>query len=105
MEWKNEQEQPVKVVFRRSPVAARVAVLVVLLVCTALLVTLSFMTAEARQKAAALKQQAAELEQQNAALEERIDGLNTLEGIEQIAKEELGLVDPDTIIFDTERQD
>lgn len=105
MEWKNEQEQPVKVVFRRSPLAARVALLVTLVVCTALLVTLAFMTAEAREKTQALKDQAAALEQQNAALEDRINGLNTLEGIEQIAKEELGLVDPDTIIFDTDRQD
>lgn len=105
MEWTNEQERPVKVVFRRSPVAARVVILAALVVCIALLVTLTVMTAQAREKAQALKQQAAELEQQNAALEQHIDDLDTLEGIENIAKEELGLVDPDTIIFDPESQE
>ena len=61
--------------------------------------------AQAKEKARALKDQAAALEQQNAALEQHIDDLNTLEGIENIAKEELGLVDPDTIIFDPQGQE
>ncbi len=105
MEWQNEQDRPVKVVFSRSPLAARVIILCALAVCIALLVTLGVMTAQAREKAKALKEQAAALEQQNAALEQHIDDLNTLEGIENIAKEELGLVDPDTIIFDPQGQE
>ena len=100
MEWQNPQERPVRIVFRRSSLAARVIILAALAVCIALLVTLGVMTVQAREKAQALKDQAAALEQQNAALEQHIDDLNTLEGIENIAKEELGLVDPDTIIFD-----
>lgn len=105
MEWQSQENRPVKVVFRRSPIAARVTILLALVICTALLVTMAFMTADAKSKAQALKQQAAELEQQNAALEQHINDLNTLEGIENIAKEELGLVDPDTIIFEPESQD
>ena len=105
MEWQNEQDRPVKVVFHRSPLAARIIILAALLVCIALLVTLSIMTTQAKERAQALKEQAAALEQQNAALEQHIDDLNTLEGIENIAKEELGLVDPDTVIFDLEGQE
>lgn len=105
MEWYDKQEPAVKVVFRRSPLAARIIILSALLVCIALLVTLGVMTTRAREKALSLKEQAAALEQQNAALEQHIDDLNTLEGIENIAKEELGLVDPDTIIFDPAPQE
>lgn len=105
MEWQDPRDRPVKIVFRRSSLAARVIILAALAVSIALLVTLGVMTVQAREKAQALKDQAAALEQQNAALEQHIDDLNTLEGIENIAKEELGLVDPDTIIFDPQGQE
>ena len=44
----------------------------------------------------------AALEDENAALEEKIGNLGTLESIRDIAREILGLVDPDTIIIETD---
>ena len=49
-----------------------------------------------------LKDQAIELEQENSRLQQAIDKLGTIQGIAYIAKEQLGLVDPDTIIIEPE---
>ena len=55
---------------------------------------------EAEEKLAALQHQAAVLEQQNEELRQDIEALGTADSIREIAREELGLVDPDTIIFE-----
>ena len=46
-----------------------------------------------------LRDQAAQLEQENSQLEDKIDKQGTEEGTKDIAREELGLEDPDTVIF------
>ncbi len=50
----------------------------------------------------AYRQMALELEQENSRLESQIGNLGTAEGVEQIAKDELDLVDPDTVIIEPE---
>ena len=47
----------------------------------------------------ALKSQAAKLEEENRALKEDIQQVGSQDGVEKIAQEELGLVDPDAIFF------
>lgn len=49
-----------------------------------------------------LRHQAAQLEQENSQLEQDIDSLGSLDSLQQIAKDELGLVDPDTVILQPE---
>lgn len=49
-----------------------------------------------------LKTQAALLEQENGKLSDQIDDLGSVAGVEAIAREELGLADPDTVIFQPE---
>ena len=55
---------------------------------------------EAEEQLARLQHQAAVLEQQNAELRRDIQNIGTAASIREIAREELGLEDPDTIIFD-----
>ena len=57
---------------------------------------------DAQVQAEALRTQAAQLEQENALLEERIDLLGTIDSVAVIAQEELGLVDPDSVIIQPE---
>ena len=45
------------------------------------------------------KEQADALEQENQDLTQYIDELGTVQGIQRIAEDELGLVDPDTVII------
>ena len=46
-----------------------------------------------------LYNRAAALEQENSSLENKIANLGTVQSVMEIAKEELGLVQPDTVIF------
>ena len=47
-----------------------------------------------------LQQQALELEERNKELQGYIHNQGTDEGVKDVAKDELGMVDPDTIIYD-----
>jgi cell division protein FtsB len=49
-----------------------------------------------------MREKAAYLEHENAILDERNSDLEGIHVVEQIAREELGLVDPNTVIVDPE---
>lgn len=89
----------VKLVFRKSRPATKVMALCAVVLSMAALLTLQSAILESREQTGALLEQAAELEQQNQELKQRIDGLRTEEGIRDIAEQELGLVDPNTIMI------
>ena len=93
----------VKLVFCRShPMIKVVALCTVVLSILALLGLQGAITAS-RENTAALMEQADALEQKNQDLEQFIDELGTVQGIERIAEDELGLVDPDTIIIEPQQ--
>ncbi len=91
---------PVKLVFGKSSTLTKTAVLVLLVVGTVTLIGLSAATKNAQQDYEALRQQAADLVEENQQISDRIKGLGSVESIIQIAMEELGLVEPDTIIIE-----
>ena len=89
----------VKLVFRKSrPVTKVVALCAVVFSIVALLALQSAILAS-REQTAGLLSQAGKLEQENQELKDRIEGLDTEDGIRDIAQEDLGLVDPDTVII------
>ena len=49
-----------------------------------------------------LKEEASGLEYANSELDQKTEELGSVQSIQDIAKEELGLVDPDTVIIDPE---
>ena len=53
-----------------------------------------------RNRTEELRSEAAALEEENASLTEKIETPGALEHIKELARELLGLVDPDTIILD-----
>ena len=89
----------VKLVVRKSRPVTKVVALCAVVLSTVALLTLQSAIMASRDTTAELMDQAGKLEQQNQDLEQRIDGLDTEEGIRTIAEEELGLVDPDTVII------
>ncbi len=95
-----KKKQPVKVVFRKSSPLTVTAVLVAAVACTVTLISLSAATKNAQQDHEALRQQAAELVAENQQISDRIKSLGSVESIIQIAMEELGLVEPDTVIIE-----
>ncbi len=90
----------IRLVYRRSSTLLKCAVLAVIVLSTAALLALSLSISQTRQDAEDLRSQAARLEQENQALTEAIAQIGTVQSIKRIAMEELGLVDPDSQIFD-----
>ena len=89
----------VKLVVRKSRPVTKVVALCAVVLSTVALLTLQSAILASREHTAELMDQAGKLEQQNQVLEQRIDGLDTEEGIREIAESELGLMDPDTVIL------
>lgn len=89
-----------RLVYRPSPLALKIILLVAIVLCTATLLTLRGMIQRTRDEADALRSEAAWYEQENAELEENIAQLGTEKSIRRIATEELGLVDPDATFFE-----
>lgn len=90
----------IRLVYRRSGKVTKAIVLAAVVLSTATLLSLSAAIRECRTAAEDLRAQAAALEQDNSRLQENIDALGTIQSVMQIARDELGLVDPDTVIFE-----
>lgn len=96
-----KKENKVRLVYRRSSLAVKCIILTAILLCSGVLVWLGISIKINQQKAAEAKAKAAQLVQEQERLEQNIDELGTPQSTQRIAGEELGLVDPDTIIFET----
>ena len=86
--------------YRRTPTLNKVVVAAAIVLSSLTLVTLRLAHWEAEDRIASLEQQIAVQQQQNDALRQDIDELGTTDSVREIAQEELGLVDPDTIIIE-----
>ena len=89
----------VQPVYRRSSNRTKIIVIVLLVVGITGFFVLRHAINEAEAVNAVLESQADQLEQENADLQENIDNLDTVQGVEQIAQDELGLVSPDTVLI------
>ena len=89
----------IRLVYRRSSTLLKCVVLGTIVVCTAALLVLRATLADQQQQQEDLRNQAAILEEENRELENRIDDLGSVQSVEQIAQDELGLVNPDTVIL------
>lgn len=89
----------IRIIVRPGPRKLKIALFALILACLTALVTIGVVRVRIQQQTQSALDQAAALEQENAALSEKDADLNASD-IQQIAKEELGLVDPDTIIID-----
>ncbi len=89
----------VKLVVRHSRPLTKVVALCAVVFSTVALLTLRGAILESEARSESLLAQAMELEQQNQELEVRINELGTVQSTRRIAREELGLVDPDTVII------
>ncbi|MBQ7099906.1 MAG: septum formation initiator family protein [Oscillospiraceae bacterium] len=86
--------------YRRTPTLHKVVVAAAIVLSSVTLISLRLGHWESKAKLSELQHRAAVLEQQNQELREDIGRLGTTDSIRDIAQEELGLVDPDTIIIE-----
>lgn len=92
----------VKVVFCRSRFLTKVVVIAAIVLSTAALISLRWAQNDLESQNQKIRSEAAVLEQKNAELEQKIDQLGSVQSVQDIAEEELGLVDPNTIFFKPE---
>lgn len=92
----------IKLVYKRGNSVIKLVLLCTIVLSTITIVALSLALQDAKAQASNLQEQAAQLEQENQKLEEQIDGLGSVGSVEDIAQNELGLVNPDTVIIQPE---
>ena len=85
--------------FRKSSLLVKLVVLIIIVYSTVTLVSLNNQLQDKRAEAAVLTEEAQQLQQENIDLQERIDNLSTDEGIEEVARNKLGLVKDGEIVF------
>lgn len=92
----------IKVVFRRSRTLTKLVVLAVVVLSTVTLLTLGAAIIKARSRAEDYRGQAIALEQEKSRLEQYIEELGTIQGILRLAREKLGLIEPDSLVIQPE---
>ena len=97
-----EKKNPLKnakVVVRRSPAALKIALIVLILLSMAALFALRWVHTGILAETENLRDTAAELEEANADLQQKTEDIGSVQSVKDIANEELGLVDPNTVII------
>lgn len=91
-----------KVKLRSAPVKLKALLIVLIVLSTAALVALRWVHNGIQAETQRKTEQAAAMEGENADLQEKIDSIGSVQSIRQIAQDELGLADPDTVLIHPE---
>ena len=97
-----EKLKLIKLRLRPSPRSTKIMLIVAILFAMTALIALRMAITDLDNRAEDLRKKAAAMEQENKDLQENIGILGSVQSIIQIARDELGLVDPDTVILDPE---
>ena len=89
----------IKVEYTRSHPLTKVVVFVLIGLCLITMITLGLSERQMRDQIDNMRNEAAQLEAENAELQEKLEVVDSVEGVENIAQDELDLVDPDTIVI------
>lgn len=89
----------VRIKYRRSSTLTKAVVICTIVVCMAALLVIGWRIDSVIADYEAKKDLAAQLEQENNKLGESIDNLGSADSIEQIAKDELGMVPSDAVVI------
>lgn len=100
-----EQQERVarRLVWRRSKPVVIVALVIAIALSMAALIVLDHNRREALAQAESYRKQIALLEEEKEALNDKIAALGTRDGVQAIARDELGLVEPDAVILTPEQ--
>ena len=102
MAKKTTPRAAVKVEVRPAANILKVILILLILFSIVALIALRWVHSGILDQIDALKDEASGLEFANQELEQKTEELGSVQSIQDIAKEELGLVDPDTVIIDPE---
>lgn len=85
--------------FKKTSLLVKLVILIVIVYSTFTLVSLQNQLQDKKAEATQLAEEAQQLQQENLDLQESIDNLSTEEGIEEVARNKLGLVEDGEIVF------
>ncbi|MBE6980040.1 MAG: hypothetical protein E7431_06650 [Ruminococcaceae bacterium] len=102
MEKLKEILSKVRFVYRRTSNITKIIVAVAVVLCMTTLIALHLSTDALKERTEDLRQKAGMLEEENRELEEKIDELGSVKSVVEIAEEELGLVQPNAVVIQTE---
>ena len=102
MAEKNIPPKNVKVEVRPASNILKIILILLILFSIVALIALRWVHTGIRNQIDELKDEASGLEYANEVLEQKTEDLGSVQSVQDIAKEELGLVDPDTILIDPE---
>ena len=102
MAEKNTPQKTTKVEIRPASNILKIILILLILFSIVALAALRWVHSGILSEIDALKEEAAGLEHANEVLDQKTEDLGSVQSIQDIAKEELGLVDPDTILIDPE---
>ena len=91
-----------KVRLHSAPVKLKAVLIVLIVLSMAALVALRWVHNGIQTETQRKTEQAAAMEGENADLQEKIDNIGSVQSIRQIAQDELGLADPDTVLIHPE---
>ena len=89
-----------KVVFRPAPPMLKIAACLLILFSMAALLALRWVHNGIQAETQLLTEEAAAAQAENAELTEKVGNLGSVQSVKDIAQDELGLVDPDTVVID-----
>ena len=96
--WQNPLSN-IRVVLRPGPKKLKIVLILLILASLVTLGALGVVLHRIESQTQAALDQASELEHENAELADKIGNIGSSSVIQDIAQEELGLVDPDTVII------
>ena len=95
-----QPKRKTKWVLRSSPLALKILMVIVTVLCILALAALRHVHLSIQAYTEEIRQQAAGLEYANSELKEKVNDPNSAQNIADVARDELGLVDPNTIIIE-----
>ena len=90
----------VRVEVRSASPVLKIVIIVLILFSITALAALRWVHTGILEQTQSLAQEASKLEHENPVLQEKIDELGSVQSVQDIARDELGLEDPDTVIID-----
>ena len=91
-----------QILIRRSSPVTKIVATVAIVLSIMALVALRWAQNDIQAQTQQMKSEAAQLEAENEQLQDKIDRLGSVGSVQEIAQEELGMVDPDTVIIETD---
>lgn len=99
MEARKKSAGKIQVVIRPSSPLLKIVVIVLIVFSMAALISLSWVRQSIQTRTEAMRQEAYNLELENAELDRKIAELGTVQSVQDIAREELEMVDPNTVVI------